>query len=83
MRFRDMSTCETEELVPFLILRHGNGVADFVVQQVSIFEGQMYPDAADGCVDWGDRITDAIGWYPLDDVQPPETITIEAGRHLT
>ena len=47
------------ESVPFLVLRRG-----FVVQ-VSWFEGRLYPDAMESCIDWDDGITDATHWMPL------------------
>lgn len=74
MKFKEMSTCPPHEGVPFLILRHGNDAANFLVQQVQWFEGNIYPDALDFCVDYGDRITDAVGWCDLVVIRPPATI---------
>lgn len=64
MRWRDISTIPTAEHEPFLVLRPGNDVADFVIEQVSIFEGRMYPDALNGNIDHSDAIEDAIYWQP-------------------
>lgn len=36
-----------------------------LILQVSNFEGQMYPDYLDGCIDWSDRVLDATHWMPL------------------
>ena len=55
----------TTEHEPFLILRPGNSVCSSLVQQVSMFQGDMYPDELDANIDYTDRITDAKGWKPL------------------
>jgi len=39
-------------------------VAPFVILQVSRFEGRLYPDARDACIDWEDGITTATHWMP-------------------
>lgn len=54
----------------FLVLLPENGVADYVVLQVSIYEGRMYPDARDACIDWKDGITTATHWQPA--LLPPK-----------
>lgn len=74
MRFKAMDQFPWREGVPYLVLRHGNDAADFLVQQVQVFEGHLYPDALDFCVDWDDRVEDAVGWLPLDGIIAPETI---------
>lgn len=74
MQFLPMDDCLMLEGTPFLILRHGNDAADFLIQQVQVFEGQMYPDAMEFAVDWDDRITDAVGWMPIAYTHPPLTI---------
>jgi len=79
MRFKPMCECPMREGIPFLVLRHGNDVADFLVQQVQVFEGQIYPDSLGAAVDWGDRITDAVGWRDLGAIDAP--ITIEVSMH--
>ncbi|MES2942942.1 MAG: hypothetical protein V4772_08760 [Pseudomonadota bacterium] len=55
----DISTAPTSEAQPFLVLRRG------VVIQVSWFQGRLYPDARECCIDWDDGITDATLWKPL------------------
>ena len=53
-----------DEGVHFLVRLPGNSMADEIVFQVSLFEGQMYPDFLDGAIDWNDRITTATHWLP-------------------
>ena len=73
--WRDITFRPTDEGgAPFLVLRPGNDVAAFVIEQVSVFEGQMYPDAANGLIDWDDRITDATHWKPTGMVPRVEVI---------
>lgn len=74
MRFEPMETRPTEEHRPFLVLRHGNSVADFLIQQVTVYEGQLYPDELNGAIDWDDRVTDAIGWCAIGPIRMPETL---------
>lgn len=59
--------------ISFLIFRpkHGKKYTWDSVIQVSIFEGRMYPDAKDACIDWEDGIDNATHWMPLP--QPPKT----------
>ena len=76
MDFLPISTLDIPEGAPFLVLRHGNDAHKFLIQQVQLFEGQMYPDALAFAVDWGDRITDAVGWCRIGRVSEP--VTIEA-----
>lgn len=63
--WQPIESAPTDELgEPFLVLLPGNSVADAVVLQVSVFEGRMYPDGKDGCIDWKDAITTATHWRP-------------------
>ena len=57
--WRDIESAPTSEDVSFLVLRRG------IVIQVSWFEGRLYPDARESCIDWEDGITDATHWMPL------------------
>lgn len=68
MNWQPIATSPMTETEPFLVLRPGNDVAPFVIEQVSRFEGQMYPDAKHGFIDWDDRITDATHWAPVPDL---------------
>lgn len=74
MHFLPLDNHPLEEGRPFLVLRHGNDAADFLIQQVQCFEGQIYPDALDFVVDFSDRITDAVGWCEIVGVRAPETL---------
>ena len=74
MKFEAMESCPQVDGLPLLVLRHGNDAADFLIQQVQVFEGQMYPDALEFAVDWDNRITDAVGWMPIAFTHPPVTI---------
>jgi hypothetical protein len=58
-KWESFETAPTSETWPFLILRRG------IVIQVSWFEGRLYPDAREACVDFEDGITDATHWQPL------------------
>ncbi len=49
----------------FLIVRLLGGETGPLVEQVSVFEGKLYPDAKGFNVDYGDRIEDADGWLPI------------------
>lgn len=49
----------------FLVLLPKNDMAPYVILQVSLYEGRMYPDARDGCIDWENGITTATHWMPL------------------
>jgi hypothetical protein len=62
--WRPIKTAPTDELEPFLVLMPKNDVADFVIVQVSRFEGRLYPDALNGAIDWDDGITTATHWMP-------------------
>lgn len=62
--WQPIETAPPEEGVPFLVLLPKNDVAPFVILQVSWFEGRMYPDARNACIDWEDGITTATHWMP-------------------
>lgn len=47
------------ESTSFMVLRKS------VAIQVSWFEGRLYPDAREACIDWEDGIIDATHWMPL------------------
>lgn len=55
----DSAPKDSDKSTPFLVLRRG------IVVQVSWFEGRLYPDARESCVDYADGITDATHWMPL------------------
>lgn len=74
MKFKPIQDLDMPEGEPFLVLRHGNDAHKFLIQQVQIFEGQMYPDALAFAIDWSDRITDAVGWMEIAQIAEPETI---------
>jgi hypothetical protein len=59
-----IESAPTSEAEPFLVLRHGIAV------QVSWFEGRLYPDALEACVDFDDGIADATHWMYRP--QPPK-----------
>lgn len=52
-------------------------MCDFLAVQVSNFEGQMYPDAFGGSIDYGDRVTHATHWCEL----PGYDISSEGGQY--
>jgi hypothetical protein len=62
--WQDIESAPTSEADPFLVLRRGIAV------QVSWFEGRLYPDALEACVDFDDGITDATHWMYR--TQPPK-----------
>jgi len=69
-----IETAPKDERKPFLVLLPGNDAADYLVLQVSAFEGNMYPDHLGGSIDYGDRVTNAVGWMPL----PPPPVGKES-----
>lgn len=62
MEWQPIETAPMDEKESFLVLRKGNDMADFLIVQVSVFEGRMYPDLMDGLIDWDDAVTDATHW---------------------
>jgi len=74
MKMHQISELQMPEGQPFLVLRHGNDACKSLIQQVQLFEGEMYPDDMAFAVDWKDRITDAVAWCKLPEVSVPETI---------
>jgi len=65
MEWQPISTAPKDGRFSFLVLMPGNDVADFVVLQVSNFEGRMYADGKDAIIDYQDAITSATHWQPL------------------
>ncbi len=49
---------------PFLVLMD-SGEKDLVVMQVSMFEGNLYPDHLGAAIDYHDIVTTAKYWMPL------------------
>lgn len=71
MSWQPISTFPKDESIHFLVMTPGNESAPFLVKQVSVFEGNMYPDA-DGCmVNWIDRIQNASHWMPIPALPAP------------
>jgi len=68
-KWKTIETAPKDDLIPFLVLLPKNDVADYIVLQVSRYEGRMYPDAKDACIDWEDGITTATHWMLLP--EPP------------
>lgn len=62
LNWKPIETKPQQEDQPFLVLLPKNAVADFVILQVTIFEGAMYPDHMNGMIDYGDRVTTATHW---------------------
>jgi hypothetical protein len=60
--WQPIETAPTSEEEPFLVLLPKNDVAPFVILQVSRFEGRLYPDALDACIDWENGVTTATHW---------------------
>lgn len=80
MGWRLIKTMPQTEDVPFLVLLPKNSVADFVIVQVTRFEGQIYPDHMDGAIDWDDRVTTATHWMPAEPPPKPPTTKARRGR---
>ena len=57
--WQPIETAPKSEATSFMVLRKG------VAIQVSWFEGRLYPDAREACIDWEEGITDATHWRPL------------------
>jgi hypothetical protein len=65
-RWRDISDYPMgDESTSYLAHRARNAHGERLVQQVSAFEGSLYPDEKGGMVDYSDRITDATHYLPL------------------
>lgn len=64
-----IETAPAKEDAPFLVMTPGNGVARFLILQVTRFEGELYPDHLDGAVSYSDRITNATHWMPAIEVE--------------
>ncbi|CAB4167967.1 hypothetical protein UFOVP860_72 [uncultured Caudovirales phage] len=67
--WRDIASAPEEEGISFLVLRPTHDGPP-IIEQVSRFEGRLYPDALEGAIDWGDGIETATRWRPLP--SPPE-----------
>jgi len=63
-KWQPIESAPEQEGVPFLVLCPKNDVADFVIVQVSKFQGDMYPDFLNANIDYADRITNALAWTP-------------------
>lgn len=59
-----IASAPTEEGASFLVLRPALDSPP-IIEQVSRFEGRLYPDALEGDIDWGDGIETATHWRPL------------------
>lgn len=77
--WQPIETAPKDEAESFLI-RRDDDLNAVVIIQVSNFEGNMYPDALGGCIDFDDRITDAIDWQPLP--TPPMTEQLMTAEEL-
>ena len=66
--WQPIETAPTKEDAPFLVMTPGNGVARFLILQVTRFEGELYPDHLDGAVSYSDRVTNATLWMPAPEV---------------
>lgn len=62
--WQPIETAPKEELEPFLVFVPWDYIGDGVVIQVSMFEGRMWPDGKESCIDWNDAITNATHWMP-------------------
>lgn len=63
--WRDIGSAPMSESESFMVRMPLPMSKLFVCIQVSRFEGNLYPDHLDGCIDWGDRILTATHWQPL------------------
>ena len=57
-----IETAPTSEDAPFMVFVPRDSIGDGVAVQVSMFEGRLYPDGKDSCIDWDDAITSATHW---------------------
>lgn len=63
--WQPIETRPEAEAEPFLVMTFNDDRADcfdYVVVQVSNFEGQMYADGRQAIIDYDDRITNAVAW---------------------
>ncbi|MGQ3297712.1 hypothetical protein [Reyranella sp.] len=67
-QWQPIETAPTKEDVPFLVMTPGNGVARFLILQVTRFQGALYPDHKDGTVGYDDAVTNATHWMPAQEV---------------
>ncbi len=63
----DIASAPKDEGISFLVYRpkHGKQYTWDAIIQVGNYEGRMFPDAKDACIDWEDGITNATHWMPL------------------
>lgn len=66
-KWQPINSAPKEEGISFLVFRpkHGEKYTWASIIQVSNFQGRMYPDARDACIDWDDGIENATHWMPL------------------
>ncbi len=62
--WQPIETAPISEGEPFLVLLPKNDVAPFVILQVARFEGNLFPDHLDGCIDYSDTVMTATHWMP-------------------
>lgn len=58
-KWHPIETAPESEDISFFIFRRG------IIIQASWYEGRLYPDARECCIDWDDGITDATHWMPI------------------
>ncbi len=81
--WRSIRTAPKTEDMPFLVLTPGNDVADFVILQVTRFEGVLYPDHLDGSLDFRDAVENATHWMPAPKLPRRARASIERGEART
>ena len=64
VNWKTIESAPTDETVSFLVFCKSKYLVP-VILQVSRFEGQLYPDAMEHCIDWDDRIKSATHWAEL------------------
>lgn len=69
MEWKTIDTAPKDEALSFLVfVPVTKPVEEWdVIIQVSWFQGYLYPDSKQACVDWDDAITTATHWMPLPD----------------
>lgn len=63
--WQPIETAPTSEKDAYLVFVPLDDVGQGVQIQVTPFEGRLYPDGKDSCVDYNDAITSATHWMPL------------------
>lgn len=64
-QWRTIDSAPTSEKEAYLVFVPLDDVGQGVQVQVTPFEGRLYPDGKDSCVDWNDAIMNATHWMPL------------------